>query len=33
MRRQVGHFAESGRFFHDITALSAARIPTMSVVF
>jgi acetyl-CoA carboxylase carboxyltransferase component len=33
MRRQLGHFAESGRFFHDITALSAARIPTVSVVF
>jgi acetyl-CoA carboxylase carboxyltransferase component len=26
MRRTLGHFAESGRFFHDITALSAARI-------
>jgi acetyl-CoA carboxylase carboxyltransferase component len=33
MRRQLGHFAESGRFFHDITALSAARIPTVSLVF
>jgi len=33
MRRQLGHFAESGRLFHDITALSAARIPTVSVVF
>ena len=33
MRRQTGHFAESGRFFHDITALSAARIPTVSLVF
>jgi acetyl-CoA carboxylase carboxyltransferase component len=33
MRRTLGHFAESGRFFHDITALSAARIPTLSVVF
>ena len=33
MRRSLGHFAESGRFFHDITALSAARIPTVSVVF
>lgn len=33
MRRALGHFAESGRFFHDITALSAARIPTVSVVF
>ena len=33
MRRTLGHFAESGRFFHDITALSAARIPTISIVF
>ncbi|MDO8615000.1 MAG: carboxyl transferase domain-containing protein [Dehalococcoidia bacterium] len=33
MQRQLGHFAESGRFFHDITALSAARIPTVSLVF
>jgi acetyl-CoA carboxylase carboxyltransferase component len=33
MRRQLTHFAESGRLFHDITALSAARIPTISVVF
>lgn len=33
MRRSLSHFAESGRFFHDITALSAARIPTMSIVF
>ena len=33
MRRSLGHFAESGRVFHDITALSAARIPTVSVVF
>lgn len=33
MRRQTSHFAESGRFFHDITALSAARIPTVSLVF
>ena len=33
MRRSLGHFAESGRFFHDITALSAARIPTLSLVF
>jgi acetyl-CoA carboxylase carboxyltransferase component len=33
MRRSLWHFAESGRFFHDITALSAARIPTVSVVF
>jgi len=33
MRRSLGHFAESGRLFHDITELSAMRIPTMSVVF
>ena len=33
MRRQLNHFAESGGLFHDITALSAARIPTVSVVF
>ena len=33
MRRQLGHFAESGRLFHDITELSAMRIPTVSVVF
>jgi len=33
MRRQLTHFAESGRLFHDITALSAAGIPTVSVVF
>ncbi len=33
MRRQTSHFAESGRLFHDITELSAMRIPTVSVVF
>ena len=33
MRRNLSHFAESGRMFHDITALSAAGIPTISVVF
>ncbi len=33
MRRQTTHFAESGRLFHDITELSAMRIPTVSVVF
>jgi acetyl-CoA carboxylase carboxyltransferase component len=33
MRRQMNHFAESGDLFHDITALSAARIPSISVVF
>src|SRR5262245_60961983 len=33
MRRQLTHFAESGRLFHDITSLSGERIPTVSVVF
>ena len=33
MRRQLSHFADSGRLLHDITELSAMRIPTMSVVF
>src|SRR5262249_57033357 len=33
MRRQLTHFAESGRLFHDITCLSGDRIPTVSVVF
>jgi acetyl-CoA carboxylase carboxyltransferase component len=33
MRRNMNHFAESGRLFHDITALSAARIPSISIVF
>jgi acyl-CoA carboxylase subunit beta len=33
MRRNLTHFAESGRMFHDITELSAMGIPTMSVVF
>ena len=33
MRRNMAHFAESGRLFHDITQLSAMRIPTISVVF
>jgi acetyl-CoA carboxylase carboxyltransferase component len=33
MRRQLDHFGESGEIFHHITALSAARIPTISVVF
>jgi acetyl-CoA carboxylase carboxyltransferase component len=32
MRRNMAHFAESGGLFHDITALSAARIPSISVV-
>lgn len=33
MRRNLGHFAESGGLFHDITSLSAARIPSVSIVF
>lgn len=33
LRRQLTHFAESGRLFHDITELSALGIPTMSIVF
>ena len=33
MRRNLGHFAETGRMFHDITELSARGIPTISVVF
>ncbi|KAA0227241.1 acyl-CoA carboxylase subunit beta, partial [bacterium] len=33
MARQTVHFAESGRFFHDITELSAMKVPTMSIVF
>jgi acetyl-CoA carboxylase carboxyltransferase component len=33
MRRNLTHFAESGRMFHDITELSAQRVPTISVVF
>jgi len=33
MRRQITHFAESGRLFHDITCLSGERIPTVSIVF
>ena len=32
-RRAVGHFAESGRMFYEITELSKMRIPTVSVVF
>ncbi len=32
MRRNLNHFAESGRLFHDITELSGMRIPTVSVV-
>jgi acetyl-CoA carboxylase carboxyltransferase component len=33
MRRNLTHFAESGRMFHDITELSAMGVPTISVVF
>ena len=33
MRRDVGHFAESGRLFYEITELSKMRIPTVSLVF
>jgi acetyl-CoA carboxylase carboxyltransferase component len=33
IRREVGHFAESGRLFYEITELSKMRIPTVSVVF
>jgi acetyl-CoA carboxylase carboxyltransferase component len=33
MRRQLTHFAESGRLFRNITCLSGEGIPTVSVVF
>jgi len=33
IRRETGHFAESGRLFYEITELSKLRIPTISVVF
>jgi acetyl-CoA carboxylase carboxyltransferase component len=33
MRRNLTHFAETGRMFHDITELSALGVPTISVVF
>ncbi len=33
IRRNTGHFAESGRLFYEITELSKMRIPTISVVF
>lgn len=33
IRRELGHFAESGRLFYEITELSKMRIPTVSVVF
>lgn len=33
IRREVEHFAETGRLFYEITELSKLRIPTVSVVF
>lgn len=33
IRRELGHFAESGRLFYEISELSKMRIPTISVVF
>ncbi len=33
IRREVGHFAESGRLFYEITELSKMRIPSISLVF
>ncbi|HEY5336448.1 MAG TPA: carboxyl transferase domain-containing protein, partial [Mycobacteriales bacterium] len=33
LRTNLGHFADSGRMFHDITELSGLGIPTVSVVF
>ena len=33
IRRETGHFAESGRLFYEITELSKLRIPTVSIVF
>ena len=33
LRRDLEHFAESGRLFYEITELSKLRIPTVSVVF
>ncbi len=33
IQREIGHFAESGRLFYEITELSKMRIPTVSVVF
>nr|WP_298385048.1 carboxyl transferase domain-containing protein [Ferrimicrobium sp.] len=33
LRRNLSHFADTGRMFHDITELSAMGIPTISVVF
>jgi len=33
IRREVEHFAETGRLFYEITELSKLRIPTVSLVF
>ncbi|MHB8456920.1 MAG: acyl-CoA carboxylase subunit beta, partial [Acidimicrobiales bacterium] len=33
LRRNMSHFSETGGIFHDITELSALKIPTVSVVF
>ena len=33
MKREIVHFAESGRLFYEITELSKLRIPTISLVF
>ena len=33
LRRNLVHFAESGRLFYEITELSGLRIPTISIVF
>ena len=32
-KRTLGHFAESGRLFYEISELSKMRIPTVSIVF
>ena len=33
LQREIGHFAESGRLFYEITELSKMRIPSVSLVF
>jgi len=33
IQREIGHFAESGRLFYEITELSKLGIPTVSLVF
>ncbi|MGI8492713.1 MAG: acyl-CoA carboxylase subunit beta [Acidimicrobiales bacterium] len=33
LRRNLNHFSESGRMFHDITELSGMGVPSISVVF